>query len=64
MHAKAQGYSTILRLGARGVDYAKYVIMQTAIKVRFQLDSCPHEALFSLFSPCMAWLYPMRENCM
>lgn len=32
MHAKAQGYTTILRLGARGVDYAKYVIMQTAIK--------------------------------
>lgn len=32
MHAKAQGYSTILRLGARGIDYAKFVIMQTAIK--------------------------------
>lgn len=33
MHAKAQGYRTILQLGARGVDYARYVIMQTAIKV-------------------------------
>ncbi|XP_034244234.1 uncharacterized protein LOC117646951 isoform X1 [Thrips palmi] len=31
-HAKAQGYRTILQLGARGVDYARYVIMQTAIK--------------------------------
>lgn len=56
MHAKAQGYSTILRLGARGVDYAKYVIMQTAIKVSFLENSCRSEAPFSLFSPCLACL--------
>ncbi|KAE8746773.1 hypothetical protein FOCC_FOCC006521 [Frankliniella occidentalis] len=31
-NAKVQGYSTILKLGARGVDYAKYILMQTAIK--------------------------------
>ncbi|KAK3916735.1 Receptor expression-enhancing protein 2, partial [Frankliniella fusca] len=31
-NAKDQGYSTILKLGARGVDYAKYILMQTAIK--------------------------------
>lgn len=31
--AKQQGYSTVLQLGTKGVNYATTVIMQTAIKV-------------------------------
>ena len=31
--AKEQGYSTVLQLGSKGVNYATTVIMQTAIKV-------------------------------
>lgn len=38
--AKEKGYSTVLHLGSRGVNYATTVIMQTAIKVRVFIRVC------------------------
>ena len=37
--ATEQGYSAVLHLGSKGVNYATTVLMQTAIKVSFELTS-------------------------
>ena len=37
--ATEQGYSAVLHLGSKGVNYATTVLMQTAIKVSFGLTS-------------------------
>lgn len=37
--ATEQGYSAVLHLGSKGVNYATTVLMQTAIKVSFELKS-------------------------
>lgn len=34
--AREKGYTTMLELGSKGINYASTVIMQTAIKVRQQ----------------------------
>lgn len=34
--AKEKGYTAVLQLGSKGVNYATSVIMQTAIKVSFK----------------------------
>lgn len=36
--ATEQGYTAVLHLGTKGVNYATTVLMQTAIKVRFYVN--------------------------